>query len=135
MNVGMHENKLMTVAIYDALGTFTRSTSSSERFSFAIFRSLGIAHRGTTIEIIIHIALTIISQLPPNIRTVYRRGDPKKTECIAKYLRKGSTELTILEYLNTNQPRSPHMIQFCLIHSKSAAYPTKAALAWKTRNS
>jgi serine/threonine protein kinase len=43
---------------------------------------------------------------------VYRRGDPKKTEYIAKHLRKGSNELTILEYLNTKKPRSPHVIQF-----------------------
>ena len=35
-----------------------------------------------------------------------------KTELIAKRVRKGSNELSILEYLQTKQPRSPHVIKF-----------------------
>ena len=44
------------------------------------------------------------------MRTVYRRGDRSKTKLIAKQVREGSNELHILEYLQTKQPRSPHII-------------------------
>ena len=57
------------------------------------------------------IALTMSLQLPPHIRTVFRRRDPNKTEYIAKHLHKRSNELTILEYLHTKKPWSPHIIQ------------------------
>ena len=50
-------------------------------------------------------------QLPPHICTVFRRKDLNKTEYIAKRLHKRSNELTILEYLHTKQPWSPHIIQ------------------------
>ena len=50
-------------------------------------------------------------QLPPHIHTVFRWRDPNKTEYIAKHLRKRSNELTILEYLHTQQTWSPHIIQ------------------------
>ncbi|KAH9080330.1 kinase-like domain-containing protein [Lactarius deliciosus] len=52
----------------------------------------------------------LISKLPPHVRTVYRRGDPNKTELIAKHLREGSNELNILKYLHTIRPQSPHII-------------------------
>ena len=54
--------------------------------------------------------LTIFLQLPPYMRTVYRRGDRSKTKLIAKQVSEGSNELHILEYLETKQPRSPHII-------------------------
>ena len=75
---------------------------------------MGIAFQGTSIKpFLTHdIALTIILQLPPHIQTVCRRSDPNKTELIAKHLREGSNERTILEHLHTKQPRSPHVIQF-----------------------
>ena len=49
-------------------------------------------------------------QLPPYLRTVYRRDDPNKTEYIAKHVREGSNELAIHEYLRTRQSHSPHVI-------------------------
>jgi serine/threonine protein kinase len=55
-------------------------------------------------------SLTIVLQLPSNIRIVYRRSDPNKTEYIAKRVRKGSNELTIHDYLRTRQSQSPHII-------------------------
>ncbi|KAH8979252.1 hypothetical protein EDB92DRAFT_2118863 [Lactarius akahatsu] len=55
-------------------------------------------------------ALTVVSQLPPHVRTVYRRSDLNKTELIAKHLREGSNELNILKYLHTIRPQSPHII-------------------------
>ncbi|KAH9166094.1 hypothetical protein EDB89DRAFT_2006019, partial [Lactarius sanguifluus] len=55
-------------------------------------------------------ALTVVSQLPPHVRTVYRRSDPNKTELIAKHLREGSNELDILKFLHTIRPQSPHII-------------------------
>ncbi|KAH9168845.1 kinase-like domain-containing protein [Lactarius sanguifluus] len=65
----------------------------------------------TRIHFSIHdAALTIVLQLPPNIRTVYRQSDRNKTELIAKHLRKGSKELDILKYLHTIRPQSPHVI-------------------------
>ena len=57
------------------------------------------------------IVLTMSLQLPPHICTVFRRKDLNKTEYIAKRLHKRSNELTILEYLHTKQPWSPHIIQ------------------------
>ncbi|KAH9003154.1 kinase-like domain-containing protein [Lactarius hatsudake] len=67
----------------------------------------------TRIHFSIHdAALTIVLQLPPNIRTVYRQSDLNKTELIAKHLRKGSNELDILKYLHTMRPQSPHVISF-----------------------
>ncbi|KAH8982946.1 kinase-like domain-containing protein [Lactarius deliciosus] len=67
--------------------------------------------RHTRIHFSMHdAALTIVSQLPPNIRTVYRQSDPNKTELIAKHLREGSNELNILKNLHTIQPQSPHVI-------------------------
>ena len=53
--------------------------------------------------------LTIFLQLPPYMHTVYRRSDQSKTKLIAKQV-SGSNELHILEYLETKQPRSPHII-------------------------
>ncbi|KAN0134351.1 hypothetical protein V8E53_007849 [Lactarius tabidus] len=41
-------------------------------------------------------------QLLPHIRTVYRWGDPKKTEYFAKLLPEGSNQLAILEYAVRN---------------------------------
>ena len=58
------------------------------------------------------IVLTPILQLPSHLCVVYKRGDPKNIEYVAKRLRKGSIELAILEYLNTKQPRSSHVIQY-----------------------
>ena len=52
----------------------------------------------------------MVLQLPPHMRMVYRRGDQSKTKLIAKRVRLGSNELNILEYLDTKQPRSPHII-------------------------
>ncbi|KAH9177384.1 kinase-like domain-containing protein [Lactarius sanguifluus] len=67
----------------------------------------------TRIHFSIHdAALTIVLQLPPNIRTVYRQSDRNKTELIAKHLRKGSNELDILRSLRTIRPQSPHVISF-----------------------
>ncbi|KAH9041687.1 kinase-like domain-containing protein [Lactarius pseudohatsudake] len=67
----------------------------------------------TRIHFSIHdAALTIVLQLPPNIRTVYRQSDPNKTELIAKHLRKGSKELDILKSIRTIRPQSPHVISF-----------------------
>jgi serine/threonine protein kinase len=51
-----------------------------------------------------------LSQLPPYLRTVYRRDDPNKTEYIAKHVRRGSNELAIHVYLRTRQSHSPHVI-------------------------
>jgi len=52
----------------------------------------------------------LIDKLPSNIRIVYRRSDPNKTEYIAKRVRKGSNELAIHDYLRTRQSQSPHII-------------------------
>ena len=41
---------------------------------------------------------------------MYRRGDPRKIELIAKHIRKRSNELDILKYLRTIQPQSAHVI-------------------------
>ncbi|KAH9052031.1 hypothetical protein EDB83DRAFT_2521899 [Lactarius deliciosus] len=51
----------------------------------------------------------VIEKLPPHVRTVYRRGDPK-TELIAKRLREGSNELHILQHFRKIRPQSPHVI-------------------------
>ncbi|KAI9459836.1 hypothetical protein BJY52DRAFT_1264037 [Lactarius psammicola] len=51
-----------------------------------------------------------VFKLPPHIRTVYRRRDPKRTELIAKHIRKGSNELYMLNYFRTTRPQSPHVI-------------------------
>jgi serine/threonine protein kinase len=56
------------------------------------------------------VSLTIVLQLPPNIRIVYRRSDPNKTEYIAKHVREGSNELVIHDYLRTKPSQSPHII-------------------------
>jgi serine/threonine protein kinase len=67
-----------------------------------------------------------LSQLPPNIRIVYRVSDLKKTELIAKRVRKRSNENEnehkILQYLHTIRPPSPHVITH--IETISAASET-----------
>jgi serine/threonine protein kinase len=64
------------------------------------------------------------SQPPPNIFNVNRRNDRSKTECIAKYITKGSNELEILKRLKKIQ--SPHVIS--LIESFQAGSGSFAIL-------
>ena len=56
------------------------------------------------------VALTIVLQPPPHVRTVYRRSDPNKTEYIAKHLCKESNELAIHDYLKSRPCQSSHII-------------------------
>ena len=72
------------------------------------WRPINKVHRNLSIS---DVEPTIILQ-PPHVRIVYRRGDPNKTQYIAKHLREGSNELDIYEYLQSRPSQSPYIISF-----------------------
>ena len=75
--------------------------------------------------------LTIVLQLSPHIRIVCRRGDPNKTEYIAKHLHEGSNGLIIHEYLQSRPSESPYIISFIeAVPSTTTALVERAILSW-----
>jgi serine/threonine protein kinase len=75
------------------------------------WRLIGKVQHRNYLHFSIHdVTLTIVLQPPPNIRMLYRRSDPNKTEYIAKHVREGSNELAIHEYLHTRRSHSPHVV-------------------------
>ena len=64
------------------------------------------------------LALIFGWQLPPHIRTVYRATDPNRTLLIAKQVREHSSELEVLEFIQTIKPQSPYIISLMEIVSR-----------------